>query len=317
MSYELKLLRIQHVKNAEQLELRVSKLAEEQKKQAEEQERRAKQLAEEQKKQAEEQQKLAEERSNELKKAVGEQISEFRLISRLVKSSIVVGPTETPASVGARALNALHPGADLIFMGYPGEAAVFSEDDFITASSLPSEELFDVFVTPFLHRLFRPRILVNSEFFCWVQTGGKALKPDFFVVPHVGCYAKRLPKYNSKTTAFIEEVTNNLPADIENDVVFRYGVLADWRLRNNVIVLSSKLRNSATGVGELLIYLHHIFGKEVSKGILFDRKSFQLIVATMDVITSRETSQWTTPGSVRKIQEFFAVSRDRFPDVVI
>jgi hypothetical protein len=166
------------------------------------------------------------------------------------------------------------------------------------------EQLFDVFMTPHLSRLFPRRALVNSENFPWLQTlsNDRSLdqKPDFFLCP-ASFYSPRTPNTATTLGGTLDAERKAVGGD------FRFGVLADWRLRDAVCVFESKLKLTAKALGEVLIY-HEWLGCSSRRAMLFDKTAFWLVESQGRVVTRFVEGAWTTLGSVDCIQEFFPLS---------
>jgi hypothetical protein len=117
-------------------------------------------------------------------------------------------------------------------------------------------------------------IVVNSEDFPWLQTAGATQKPDLFVVP--------LWAYSTKTSNRQRH---------SHDETFRYGVLADHRLRDTCWILDANVSENGDGtaMGELVIYLQLIsWARHVrARGMLFGPSKFWLVECQGNELISR------------------------------
>lgn len=219
-------------------------------------------------------------------------------------------PTPNVTQIGIAAETALlNSVASCNFSGYPGERPVFSANDVKLASECESEKNFDIYITSFLSSLFPSFAVINSEDFAWLRVKVDAesspldAKPDFFIAP-TECYEKKILKCDSKSATEREEMRKRYTQ--EKNVSFRFGILADWRLRDSVYILESKfvaLGNAE--FGEIIVYLQKLGGMKRARGMLFNQTDFWLVEVQGPAVTQRIKAKWSDPGSIRRIQEFF------------
>jgi hypothetical protein len=137
-------------------------------------------------------------------------------------------------------------------------------------------------------------VIVNSEdHHPWVETAGAKQKPDLFAILS-WMYERRIPNRDRGL----------VPVD------YRYGVMADWQLRDCVHALDCKLEYSNEALGELIIHMQHLnFAPHVPiRGMLFSRTGFWLIECQGNELLSRLQGKWIQPGSVNCIRQYFKPS---------
>lgn len=173
-------------------------------------------------------------------------------------------------------------------------AAVLTELQWGEAKLCTSEGHLVKYLTPFLKHIIERdgMCIVNSEDFPWLKTNGAAQKPDLFL-SSLWCYETRIP---GEKTAW------------KQDEGYRFGVIADSRLYDNVYLLDAKCNCTPTALGELIIHLQHLaspFDHAVVRGMLFGHSEFWLIECQGNELISRKVGTWIMPGSVEHIRNHF------------
>ena len=159
-------------------------------------------------------------------------------------------PTPTPATVASLALQHFLGERKNEFLADATKLSFFTPEEQKVLDECKTEGEVVALVKNKLDLIFKDYIVVNSEKHPWLETQGAKLKPDLFIVPHVGCYERR---------------------GSESDV--RNGVLADWRLRDDVFAVEAKQESIRPGLGQAIIYNQHMtpFAK---RGFVITKSSF-------------------------------------------
>jgi hypothetical protein len=230
-----------------------------------------------------------------------------QLLDLLHVSKDTSSPIQTPAHLGTSAMEDLARPGDrrMVTFAASAGAAVFDEGARATAVAFTDEQLFDVFMTPHLARLFPNRTVVNSENYQWLQTHANKRsldqKPDFFVC-NASFYAPRIPGVDTTKGATLDDARNVQGGE------FRFGVPADWKLRDAIVIISSKMKLRPSALGEVLSWHQWLGGDKPRRALLFDTKKFQLIESDGRVVTQVVEGEWTAGGSLAYIQDFFPLS---------
>lgn len=199
-------------------------------------------------------------------------------------------PTETPATIGEKAVESLAgTGRDVQYSAVGGLSSVLSDSEAVLVADITTEHSLVNQLTPHLVKLFPDRCVINSEEHAWLETTGAPQKPDLFLATP-GVYTKK--------------ESSRLP--LSN---LRYGVLSDSRLRDSVYIWDCKVTLTHVALGELLTHLEFLaLGIESDKsirGMLFGKKHFWLIEVRNKILLQRITSEWTVPGTAQLLQTFF------------
>ena len=137
-------------------------------------------------------------------------------------------PTPTPSAVATQMLESIRSGGrDSILPEMKNRDAVLTEAQREAAQRCDSEGILVQYLTPFLQRILERdgMCVVNSEDFPWLKTTGAPQKPDLFLTSP-WCYETRIP---GKKIAW------------KHREGYRFGVIADSRLYDNVYLSYSRL----------------------------------------------------------------------------
>lgn len=200
-------------------------------------------------------------------------------------------PTQTPATMGLSILSKLKSyDKDFTFTPNINKERFFSEEE---SSSLKNEKDEHTLVQVIQNRLqqFFPTLaVVSSEIFPWLVTEGQSQKPDLFICP-IPYYAKRVPR---------KEVKNYPPN-------YRYGIVADTRLYESVVLLDCKCNMNNTALGELSMHMGFLsfYSKKIVRGMLFGCDGFWLYEQERDIAFQRIQANYSDEGSLELIKNFF------------
>jgi hypothetical protein len=204
-------------------------------------------------------------------------------------------PTPTPATVGKESLQAVQGGRDSTLESSDGASVLSEEQQQYVIDNCDVEYKLVRYMTPHFKDIFHEQGLcvINSEDHAWIKTKGADQKPDIFLAP-LWAYEVRKPKGERR---------------LGEDESFRFGVLADNRLRDCVYILDAKLKCTPGALGELIIHSQHLAMNRgvycAGRAMLFGSTEFWLIETRGIHMISRMVGQWTTPGSVECIRSFF------------
>jgi len=181
--------------------------------------------------------------------------------------------------------------------------------DAIETLSYTTEKVFDALVASHLQRLFAPWIVLNGEDHQWIDTKGakqNRQKADFNVCHPALALHKAPPSCKSapKISKIRQEASrNNKP--------LLYGIPADWRLRDGVIVIESKMPDKLKqGLGDMIVYLFHLsidpcLDESAPRrfGLVFTSKEFYLVLVERTVVIRLYYGEWKTAGCGAAIRD--------------
>ena len=202
-------------------------------------------------------------------------------VGRALESMRQPTPTPTPATVASLALQHFLGERKNEFLADATKLSFFTPEEQKVLDECKTEGDVVALVKNKLDLIFKDYIVVNSEKYPWLETQGAKLKPDLFIVPHVGCYEKR---------------------GSESGV--RNGVLADWRLRDDVFAVEAKQESIRPGLGQAIIYNQHMtpFAK---RGFVITKSSFACFESAGVALTRYGEGKWVDGGSADFVKNFF------------
>ena len=221
-------------------------------------------------------------------------------------------PIETPASLGQKSMMELQSHAlvsrldDEVLDG--SLPAVLNDDSLQQLSQLTNEHQVVAFFTRVFERILHQISIevVNSEEYPWLVTTSNDSrfnqKPDN-IFCHCAVYSNRKPF----STDDAELVSLRRPTD-------KYGVLADWVLRDSIDAIGeAKVEINNAAFGEVINYARHVCYRadapKHTKILLYDKREFWMVRATLGEISSVEICPWACPGSVNVLVGFFQQGR--------
>ena len=191
-----------------------------------------------------------------------------------------------------------------------GEESILSEEEQEAVSKLKNEHQVVAFMTPHLENLFCKSDVefstFNSEEYKWIETSSETSnyneKPDLLIC-HPAIVSLK-PPFKSQ---------DPLLNQMREEDAFRYGVLADWRLRDAIgLTCEAKVCIDNAGFGEVINYGSHLcFGKNGSistRLILFDKTQCWLIGVVRGYVSEVNTFKWREGGSTALLRDFIRVT---------
>ena len=228
-------------------------------------------------------------------------------------------PIETPASLGAKTLDALHKSAlvrEIVASNDQTQLPVLNQEAFEELATLTNEHQVVAFMTPVFADICRGAEIqvVNSEEYAWLQTMSESKKynqkPDI-IFCHKAIYNSRVP--------FNTDDENLLQLRRDDNI---YGVLASWSLRDSIdVVGEAKMRIDNSAFGEVVNYARHISYQEGSpihtKLLLYDQQEFLQVRAARGEIASVAKCRWDIAGSLGELARFIREGRSPWVELLI
>lgn len=219
-------------------------------------------------------------------------------------------PEESLTIVGkAEKERLVHDKRFFAFEERPDEESVLCDDESAALSLMENEHQVVAFMTPRFESVFSAHktkfCVYNSEEHRWLKASSEAsatynLKPDL-IVCHAAIVSRKQP-FTSQ-----DEVVQNLRSSNN----FKYGVLAEWKLRHAIgLTCEAKMNigNGNTAFGEVINYGSHLcFGKGgpvAARLLLFDKTQCWLIEVVKGAVANVTTCRWLDKGSSNLLRGF-------------
>lgn len=220
-------------------------------------------------------------------------------------------PMETPASLGSQSIADLSASSLISRLDGsldPSMAPVLEADSIERLSQVINEHQVVAFMTAVFEDILHQSTIhvVNSEEYPWLVTTSNETrfnqKPD-----NIFCHSAIVNRRDPFRTTDPDLISLRRATD-------RYGILANWGLRDCIDVLGeAKVKIDNKSFGEVINYARHIcYHKDAprhTKLLLYDKSEFWMTRATLGEISSVTRCCWGSPGSRAALLSFFQEGR--------